>query len=276
MTGFLCVTCGTQYPPSIDPPATCLICSEERQYLGLQGQHWTLLEELRRDHTNTFHPREPKLTAILTQPAFAINQRAFLLETPGGNILWDCIALLDDAAAQFIRERGGLAAIAISHAHYYTTMVEWSRAFGNIPVYLHQADQQWVVRPDSCLRFWAGEQYRLHDSITLVRCGGHFEGGTVLHWPDGAAGRGVLLSGDIIQVVPDRRWVSFMYSYPNLIPLGPTAITRILTAIEPFDFHTIYGAFHPMEVTGDGKAAVRRSAARYLRAIEASLSLPRC
>jgi glyoxylase-like metal-dependent hydrolase (beta-lactamase superfamily II) len=244
-----------------------MICSEERQYIGFNGQQWTSIDDLRRECANTFHPREDSLTAILTQPGFAINQRAFLVETAGGNILWDCVALLDDAVMEFVRDRGGLSAIAISHPHYYTTMVEWSRAFGNVPVYLHSADRRWVVRNDDCLRFWEGDRLTLHDKITLIRCGGHFEGGSVLHWPAGAEGRGVLLSGDIIQVVPDRRWVSFMYSYPNLIPLGAGAIKSIMAAVEPFAFDRIYGAFHPMDLIGDGSAAVRRSGERYLRAI---------
>ena len=46
----------------------------------------------------------------------------------------------------------------------------------------------------------------------------------MLHWAGGADGRGALLSGDIVQVVPDRRYVSFMYSYPNLIPLPAAAV----------------------------------------------------
>src|SRR6266849_11193792 len=51
--------------------------------------------------------------------------------------------------------------------------------------------------------------------VALVHCGGHFEGGTVLHWPGGANGKGALLTGDLITVVQDRRYVSFMRSYPN-------------------------------------------------------------
>jgi glyoxylase-like metal-dependent hydrolase (beta-lactamase superfamily II) len=262
MTAHICSTCGTQYPYSAEPPDKCLICSEERQYVGLQGQQWTSLDQLERDRKNEFYPREPNLTAILTTPPFAINQRAFLLESPGGNILWDCVALLDDEVKRIIGERGGLSAIAISHPHYYTTVVEWSREFGGVPVYLHAADRQWVVRQDECLQFWEGAMLPLHDGITIIRCGGHFEGGSVLH-----STAGFLLSGDIIQVVPDRRWVSFMYSYPNLIPLGRAAIEQIVAAVEPFDFDRIYGAFHPMDLIGDGKAAVRRSAERYLRAI---------
>lgn len=269
---FLCTTCGTEYPASENPPETCLICSEERQYIGLNGQQWTTLDELRDGRKNEFHPREAGLTAILTKPAFAINQRAFLLESSGGNILWDCVALLDDGVQEFIRERGGIKAIAISHPHYYTTMVEWSRAFGDVPIYLHRADRQWVVRDAPSIRFWEGDRLALHDAITLIRCGGHFEGGTVLHWPAGADGRGVLLSGDIIQVVPDRRWVSFMYSYPNYIPLGTKAVNRIVSAVEPFAFERIYGAFHPLEVVADGKGAVRRSAERYLRAIDGAIA----
>jgi glyoxylase-like metal-dependent hydrolase (beta-lactamase superfamily II) len=272
MIAFVCSTCGAQYSPSEHQPESCLICSEERQYVGLNGQQWTSLDDLRRSAQNEFHDRETGLTAILTKPPFAINQRAFLIESVGGNVLWDCVALLDNAVMTYIRERGGLSAIAISHPHYYTTMVEWSRAFGDVPVYLHAADRQWVVRPDDCLRFWEGDRQSLHDGITLIRCGGHFDGGSVLHWPAGADGRGVLLSGDIIQVVPDRTWVSFMYSYPNYIPLGAAAIHRITAAVEPFEFERIYGAFHPMDLTREAKAAVRRSADRYLRAIGAEVA----
>ena len=91
-------------------------------------------------------------------------------------------------------------------------MVEWADRFG-IPIYLHEADREWVMRPSERITFWSGETYPLSDGMTLLRLGGHFPGGTVLHWKQGAGGKGVLLSGDIIQVVADRRWVSFMYSY---------------------------------------------------------------
>jgi hypothetical protein len=116
--------------------------------------------------------------------------------------------------------------------------------------------------------FWEAEAKTLAEGLTLIRCGGHFEGGTVLHWAGGAGGKGALLSGDIIQVVPDRQHVSFMYSYPNYIPLGAAAIERIVRAVEPFEFDRIYGAFWDMVVERDGKTAVKRSAERYLRAIE--------
>jgi glyoxylase-like metal-dependent hydrolase (beta-lactamase superfamily II) len=272
LTHYICSTCGTQYPASDRPPDACAICRDERQYVGLNGQQWTTLDAIRLGHRNDFIALESNLTAILTQPEFAIHQRAILVESPQGNVLWDCISLLDDATTEAIRNRGDLKAIAISHPHYYTTMVEWSRAFGNIPVYLHSADRQHVVRPDPCLRFWDGHAMQLNSELTLIRCGGHFEGGTVLHCPAAAEGRGALLSGDIIQVVPDRRWVSFMYSYPNLIPLNAAKVRAILAAVDPFEFDRVYGAFHPMQVMSDGKAAVRRSADRYLIAIGAETS----
>jgi hypothetical protein len=85
----------------------------------------------------------------------------------------------------------------------------------------------------------------------------------VLHWAE----RGILLTGDTIQVIPDREWVSFMYSYPNLIPLDASAIRRIVAAVEPFEFDRIYGAWWGRVVPAGAKDAVRRSADRYLRAI---------
>jgi hypothetical protein len=261
---FICKTCGTQFAPSIESPQQCPICEDERQYVGLEGQQWTTLEDLARDHENEFLAMEAGLTAIRTKPPFAIGQRAFLIESPGGNILWDCLAFLDNRTQSAIRDRGGLRAIAISHPHYYTTMVEWAHAF-DVPVYLHAADREWVMRPDPKLRFWDGESLALHDGITLIRGGGHFDGGTMLHWPKGADGRGVLLSGDIIQVVPDRRWVSFMYSYPNLIPLSPEIVRRVAASVEPFEFDRIYGAFHPLQVESDAKRVIHSSVERYIR-----------
>lgn len=267
MTNYICVTCGTQFAESQEPPPACPICEDERQYIGANGQQWTTLAELQKSHRNLIKPQEPALTGIGSEPRFAIGQRALLLQTPAGNLLWDCITLIDDETVAAVQALGGIAAIAISHPHYYSSMVAWSQAFGGIPIYLHAADREHVMRPDPAIVFWEGETLPLLEGLTLIRCGGHFEGGTVLHWPQGAEGRGVLLSGDILQVVQDRRYVSFMRSYPNLIPLPARAIRQIVQAIEPFTFDRIYGAWWDTIVAKNAKAGVHYSAERYIRAI---------
>jgi hypothetical protein len=268
MPNFICKTCGTQYPDSPQPPSACPICQDERQYVGWNGQQWVTPADLQRDHHNILREVEPGLTGIGTHPDFAIAQQALLVRSPGGNILWDCISLIDAPTVAAVKALGGISAIAISHPHFYSSMVEWSRTF-DAPVYLHVADRQWVMRPDDCLRFWEGERHPLWDGMTLIRCGGHFAGGTVLHWPGGAGGRGALLSGDILLVVSDRRYVSFMYSYPNLIPLPAQAVRRVAAAVEPYPFERIYGAWWERVVQENGKEAVRRSAERYISALEA-------
>ncbi|MDQ6898709.1 MAG: MBL fold metallo-hydrolase, partial [Candidatus Dormibacteraeota bacterium] len=187
------------------------MCQDERQYVGWEGQLWTTLDELRQQHQADIREEEPGLTGIGMKPGFAIGQRALLLETPDGNVLWDCIPLLTEEMVSFLSSRGGLAAIAISHPHYYSSLVEWGRTF-DVPVYLHQADSQWVMRQDPCIHFWGGDELQLLPAAKLLRLGGHFAGGTVLHWTGGERD-GTLLSGDVVQVVPDRRWVSFMRSY---------------------------------------------------------------
>jgi glyoxylase-like metal-dependent hydrolase (beta-lactamase superfamily II) len=266
MPHFICVTCGTQFAETDERPQACAVCEDERQYVGWSGQQWTTLDELRKSHRGVVRLEELGLYGIGMEPAFAIGQRALLVTRPEGNVLWDCIPLLDGALVEMIRGIGGIGAIAISHPHYYASMVEWSRAFG-CPIYLHAADRRWVMRPDPAVRFWEGETQEIEGGLTLVRCGGHFDGGTVLHWPEGADGRGAILSGDILQVVQDRRWVSFMYSYPNFIPLSASAVERIVRSVEPFAFDRIYGAWWGKTVLKDAKEAVRRSAERYLRAI---------
>ena len=261
----ICVTCGVQFSPSAEAPERCPICEDERQYVGWQGQRWTTLDELREKHHSQLR-EDMGLVGVGTEPSFAIGQRALLVRSPQGNLLWDCITVIDDAAIDSLRELGGIRAIAISHPHYYSSLVEWSRAF-DAPVFLHAADARWVMRNDRCIESWNGETKTLWDGLTLIRAGGHFEGGTVVHWPAGADGLGALLSGDILQVAQDRRWVSFMYSYPNYIPLPAIEIDRIAAAVEPFAFDRIYGAWWDRNVKSDGKNAVRRSAERYKRAL---------
>lgn len=266
---YLCVTCGIQFRETENPPPRCPICEDERQYVGWDGQRWTTLDEMKGKFRNVLKEEEPRLHSIHTQPKIGIGQRAMLVRTAKGNVLWDCVPQIDDATIKAVTDLGGIAAIAVSHPHYYTTMVEWSHAFGRAPIYLHQADERWVMRPDPSIRFWDGSTKEILDDLTLINTGGHFDGFQVLHWPAGAGGKGVLLSGDQPQVCQDRRWVSFMYSYPNMIPLPAAAIRRIVATLKPFGFDRLYGAFPGLTVTADAKAAVERSASRYVKAIQA-------
>lgn len=268
MPAFICVTCGTQFADRTAPPESCPICTDERQYVHWDGQQWTTLERLRRTHLNMWKRKEEGLWGVGTTPAFGIGQRAILVKGREGNVLWDCIALVDDATRDIVAALGGLSAVAISHPHYYTTMVEWSRAFGDVPIYLHADDREWVMRPDAAIRHWEGETLEIQPGLTLLRCGGHFAGGTTLHWADGANGRGALLAGDIIQVVFDRRHVSFMRSYPNLIPLSAAAVRHIVDVVSDHPFDRLYGAWWHRNVRSDASAAVRRSAERYVAALE--------
>lgn len=267
MPNYICTTCGTQVAEAEQPPSECKICTDERQYVGWDGQQWTNLDGLRQTHGGVVRLEEIGLYGIGMEPSFAIGQRALLVTHPEGNVLWDCIALIDDSLVEMIEGIGGISAIAISHPHYYTSMVEWSQAF-DCPIYLHAADREWVMRPDRAIEFWEGETKEIGFGLTLIRCGGHFDGGTVMHWPDGADDKGVILSGDIVQVVQDRGWVSFMYSYPNLIPLPVSTVRQIVDAVEPFEFDRIYGAWWGKVVGTDAKSAVKRSADRYIRAIQ--------
>jgi glyoxylase-like metal-dependent hydrolase (beta-lactamase superfamily II) len=222
---------------------------------------WLAWEELLDGHRADIRD-DHGILGIGCTPSFAIGQRALLVKSSVGNVLWDCISYLDDEIAGRITAEGGLAAIAISHPHYYSSMVEWAHAFA-CPIHLHEAERKWVVRPDPAVRFWSGETKDVGGGLTLIRCGGHFEGGQVLHWEE----RRALLSGDIVQVIPDRRFVGFMYSYPNLIPLPPSRVRAIAAALEPYPFDVIYGAWWDRFVERDGSGVVRRSADRYVRAV---------
>ncbi|MBA3382305.1 MAG: MBL fold metallo-hydrolase [Actinobacteria bacterium] len=262
MNAFICVTCGTQFPPSDEPPDRCPICLDERQYGGYDGQQWTTMGNLARDHCNRVEELEPGLLGIGTEPSFAIGQRALLVD----GVLWDCITLLDEETASAVEDAGGIDTIAISHPHYYSAMVEWAERF-DARVLLHEADREWTMRPSERIELWSGYRLRITDELELIRLGGHFDGGAVCLWSAGAAGRGALLSGDIVQVVSDRDWVSFMWSYPNLIPLPVHEIERMRGVLETLEFDRVYGAWWDRVIAEDAKAKVLRSADRYVSAL---------
>ena len=116
----ICATCGVQYAAG---RADCPIRQDERQYVGWDGQQWTTLTALQNE--NRRHRIEPEGHGVLgvgAEPPTAIGQRALLIRAPGGNILWDMISYLDGDLIRELRELGGVAAIAISHPHFYGSM----------------------------------------------------------------------------------------------------------------------------------------------------------
>lgn len=271
MPSYLCVTCGVQFAPTPEPPAGCPICEDERQYVRRGGQRWTTAEHLAAEgRRNEFSEIEPGLTTINTQPSFGIGQQAHLIQTPVGNVLWEAIGLCDPDTVAAVRARGGVAAIGISHPHFYSAMVDWSRAFGGAPIWLPAADREWVMRPDPAVHFWEGDVANplSGSGLTLIRVGGHFSGSSALLWPDGAAGRGALFTGDMPQVAADPRWVSFLYSYPNMLPVSASEVRRIAATLANYRFDRIYGSWREKVVPSDAAGVVSRSVERYIRRVE--------
>jgi hypothetical protein len=263
---FICETCGTEYGDTMAPPAVCAICADERQYVRWSGQRWTTHADLVRTHSVRIQD-ESGITALRLSPDFAINQRALLVPTESGNILWECLSAVTAEALAAIQAMGGVQRIVISHPHFYAAMGEWSDALGGVPILLHEADRHWVQRPHPAIEHWSGDELQLFPGITLIRCGGHFAGSTVLHsaaWP---RSRGALLSGDALQVIMDRRHVSFMYSYPNLIPMRTSDVVAMRERLAKYEFEDVYGYTWGRNIIGDARAAVDTSFERYLRAV---------
>lgn len=256
----ICVTCGVQYQSEYQEH--CPICEDSRQYVNPKGQQWTDLDTVKATHKNIFEKVAPNVYAIYTTPRFGIGQRAHLVIHPEGNILWDCICNLDDATIDIINSLGGIKAIAISHPHYYSTIVEWGKYF-NAPVYIHEADKEWIQRHDSCIKLWSGRQMDLWAGMKLILCAGHFDGAAALFVPQH---NGQLFSGDNPQVCSDLKSVSFLYSYPNYIPLSAKAVRFMEESLAPFSYDSVYGAFGKY-ILKDGKKIVKFSVDRYIKHI---------
>lgn len=265
MNTCICETCGTQFAASDLPPDVCPICADERQYVGWNGQRWTTHEALATKHSLRIGT-DSGLLAIDMAEGFGIPQRMLLLPTAAGNLLWECVSLVTAEAVKRLRESGGVDRIIISHPHFYSSMVAWSEALGNVPILLHAADKAWVQRPSRAIEFWRGDTLSLGGGITLVRTGGHFPGSTALHWDVGANSRGALFVGDSPQVGTNRRGVSFMYSYPNYVPMNLSDVRAMRERLSAFDYEDVYGYSWGRNIIGGGSAAVNASFDRYLAA----------
>jgi glyoxylase-like metal-dependent hydrolase (beta-lactamase superfamily II) len=263
VTVWSCRTCAVEYPDTEEPPAGCPICSDERQYVLPAGQRWTTLPELQAErHRGRLVEVEPGITGVVVEPSVGIGQRALLVQTPAGNLLWDPVGYLDDDLLAQVGALGGVAAVAASHPHMFGAQVEWSRRFGDAPVWVAAADREWVQREDPVIRSF-DDDVEVLPGVRLVRIGGHFPGSAVASLI-GADGRGVLLSGDTVAGTPDERWVSFMRSFPNKVPLSAAVVETVAARVLALDFDRLYDNFGG-RVTADAAAWVRRSAERYVR-----------
>jgi glyoxylase-like metal-dependent hydrolase (beta-lactamase superfamily II) len=256
---WVCETCGVEH---VEAVGVCAICADERQWVPAGGQKWATLEELanagRRVHIARL---EPDLFGITVEPKVGIGQQTHLVRTPAGNLLWDPVGFLDDEAVRRVRELGEVTAIAASHPHMFGVQVEWSKALGGVAVLVSEADVAWVQRPDPAITTWSGH-YEVAPGLTLHQLGGHFPGSSVVHWTEGAGGKGVLLVSDTIHANPDRATVTFLRSYPNRIPLSPAVVERLTRSLSQLAFDRIYDNFGTTIEAG-AAAALRRSADRY-------------
>lgn len=257
----LCATCGVEQHADGPLPEVCPVCADERQYVPTAGQRWTTLGELAREgRRGSLAELEPGLVAITVEPKAGIGQTALLVTTPAGTLLWDPPGYVDDDLADAVRDAGGIAAIATSHPHMYGVQLEWSRRFGDAPVHVAAADQEWLQRTGDAVRIWDG-RLEVLPGVTLLRIGGHFPGSAVAVLT-GRDGRGVVLSGDTVKVTPDR-WVTFQRSYPNQIPLSAAVVRRIADALATLDYDRLYDNFG-LALDAEADRRVQASADRYI------------
>jgi glyoxylase-like metal-dependent hydrolase (beta-lactamase superfamily II) len=261
MDRWICATCAVEYPGGEEPPQRCPICEDERQYVPETGQVWTTLDRLAGEgHRVEIGELEPGLHGITAIGRVGIGQTAKLVQTSAGNLLWDPTGYVDDAALEKVRDLGGVAYVVASHPHMYGVQTAWAHALG-ARVLVAEADREWLQRPDDTVEFWGGTR-ELLPGVTIETVGGHFPGSAIARW-DGADGRGVVLAGDTFFPGPTRRWVTFMRSYPNSIPLSAAVVERIARAVTARRFDRAYGNFANV-IPSDAAEAVRRSADRYI------------
>jgi glyoxylase-like metal-dependent hydrolase (beta-lactamase superfamily II) len=259
--GKICNTCGTHYPSRI-AVSICPICDDDRQYIPDGGQTWTTHDQLLRTSSVRIMKINDKVYELEIKPVFAIGQRTFLILSDQGNILWDCIPLLNEAVIAFIKSKGGLKAIAFSHPHYYSNMNDWAEIF-NCAIYIHQSDEQWIFDKGKHVTLWNGSEKSLWDGIRIINIGGHFPGSSVLHVPF-LSRHGSVFCGDTLAIAPSKKHIAVMYSYPNRIPLPIQEVARIKKRFESITFDTLYGFYSDQNLSENVKEILKASMERYL------------
>ncbi|KAJ5626507.1 beta-lactamase-like protein [Penicillium herquei] len=254
---LICSTCGVQY--DVDAG---LNSSKEKYH-----------------NVFTTYPENPNLIAIHTAPKLGIGQRAFLClgGATTGNILWDCITYLDEETIRHVNSLGGISAIVISHPHYFSTSIQWAETF-DCDLYISAEDEEWLGnRGDGTrMKLWNGQRLGFPcdksdgnpdgSDIIAIKTGGHFPGSSVLWWKSAKK----LFIADTIMLIPSGLYTvnrppgtasfSFMWSYPNFIPLTPDAIHDIWKAIKDIHFEDAHGAFLGQDTRGNSKERILESA----------------
>ena len=127
MPAYICVTCGVQFAASEAPPPSLPDLRGRAAVRRLERPAVDDAPEMVAKGTGTCSRDEDAgLHRISDRAEFGIGQQALLVQTPAGNVLWDCISLVDDETVAAVRARGGIPAIAISHPHFYADW--WSGA----------------------------------------------------------------------------------------------------------------------------------------------------
>ncbi|KDQ49934.1 hypothetical protein JAAARDRAFT_142645 [Jaapia argillacea MUCL 33604] len=265
----------------------CPICLDPRQYVPATGQSWTSWATLELDHTTKLvpEPDDERIIRIVTEPPIGIGQTPFVICTSSGILIWDCGSYLSqdtvDSILALTSPSKPLLGIAISHPHFFGASVMWAKNLG-CKVFMCELDREWFMRKEDSeavdvVEFWKGERKNFGEALTVIRCGGHFPGSCVLHWnrsleslPTSITSltkKGVVFCSDTFMVAPDRKTLSFMWSYPNQIPLPPKDVQTIWNSLRPFQFDDIYGAWPGRLCLNEGRERLL-DAARYFVKME--------
>lgn len=258
---LICTTCGTQMTLGFDKNSNCPICSEERQYIPDRGQTWTTHQKLQSNHIVKNLQLSENLYEFTIDSTFGIGQRALMVISDEGNILWDCIPLLNEKVIEFIKAKGGLKAIAFSHPHFYSNMNDWADVF-DCPILIHKNDAEHIMVKGKHLNLWEGDELELWDGMKLFLIGGHFAGSSILHVPYLSKG-GSIICGDTLFLSPNKQHFSVVWSSPNRMPLPLIEIRRIQARLEGIPFDAFYGYIGIQNLTENVKEILRKSFVRY-------------
>lgn len=241
LPAFLCDNCGF-WQRHFEAPPSCPLCLDARHVVPQTGWRFHAEEEAQARFPCHWAEVEPGIWRFWNDPVNGIGPSAYLITSPGGNLLFEGCSVFSAAALAQIAALGGVDVLSASHPHSYAALWQIQDRF-DPELVLPAADFLW----SAALRVSWPYDDRLEPlpGLELHVTGGHFDGHAVLY--DRA--RRILFCGDALKFELDpadpRRAVTISAhkAFVRGVPLTPAELRRYRDVFASLDFHQTWTPF---------------------------------
>lgn len=240
LSPFVCTNCGF-WQVYFAPPPDCPVCRDARNDLPPDGWHFLTEAEVSTSHTGDCREVAPGLWGFTCRPRLGLAGTGWLIIREGGNIAFEAAPHYTAAMLDRIRELGGIAFLAASHAHGYGALYQLQREFAPEIVAIQKDDLNMTKAFNVTTPF--DSELQLAPGYMLHHVAGHYAGQAALH--DAVSHR--LFCGDMFKVDQDAHGTSTAISshkaFHKNIPLTHGELKAYRDVIAPLRYDSICTPF---------------------------------